>query len=133
MAKKEDIRRYTASELDAMRRKGLSQTDWAKVKAMTEEELEASIAADPDDIHEPLDWTKAIKGLPPRKTAIKLRIDDDVLGWFKATGKGYQTRMNNVLRAYFESRGGRTERGRALSRPGKKVSPRAKQERRRRA
>jgi uncharacterized protein (DUF4415 family) len=41
--------------------------------------------------------------LPLRKEAIKLRIDNDVLRWFKATGKGYQTRMNNVLRAYVES------------------------------
>jgi uncharacterized protein (DUF4415 family) len=133
MAKKEDIRRYTADELAEMRRKGLSQTDWAKVDAMSEEELEASIAADPDDVHEPLDWTKAIKGLPPRKAAVKLRIDEDVLGWFKSTGKGYQTRMNNVLRAFFESRGGRAGRERAVSRPPKKPSVRAKQDRRRRA
>ena len=43
-------------------------------------------------------------GIPPRKEAIKLRIDADVLEWFKATGKGYQTRMNNVLRAFVMSR-----------------------------
>lgn len=104
MKKKEDIRRYSARELNHLRRRGKSKTDWAKVDAMTVKELEASIAADPDDVHGPIDWTKAIKGLPPRKEAIKLRIDSDVLRWFKATGKGYQTRMNNVLRAFFESR-----------------------------
>lgn len=106
MKKKEDIRRYTAAELAEMRRRGLDRTDWAKVEAMTEAELEASIAADPDDVHEPIDWTLAVKGIPPRKEPIKLRIDADVLGWFKATGKGYQTRMNNVLRAFVESRRG---------------------------
>lgn len=106
MKKKEDIRRYTAAELAEMRRKGMDRTDWAKVEAMTEAELEASIAADPDDVHEPVDWTLAVKGIPPRKEPIKLRIDTDVLGWFKATGKGYQTRMNNVLRAFVESRRG---------------------------
>ncbi len=36
----------------------------------------------------------------PAKTSISLRIDDDVLEWFKAQGPGYQTRMNAVLRAF---------------------------------
>jgi uncharacterized protein (DUF4415 family) len=71
---------------------------------MTEAELEASIAADPDDVHEAVDWTKAVKGLPLPKQPVKLRIDADVLAWFRATGKGYQTRMNNVLRTFVESR-----------------------------
>jgi uncharacterized protein (DUF4415 family) len=90
-----------------MLRRGESRTDWAKVDAMTEEELEASIAADPDDIHEELDRSKAISGLPPfppAKKHINIRIDADVLDWFKATGRGYQTRINQVLRAYVESR-----------------------------
>lgn len=107
MWKRGDIVRYTAEEIDEMLRRGEDRTDWARVDAMTEEELEASIAADPDDIHEELDWSKAIQGLPPFPSAkkhISLRIDADVLDWFKATGKGYQTRINYVLRAYVESR-----------------------------
>jgi uncharacterized protein (DUF4415 family) len=104
MRKKDDTVSYTLDEINAMRRRGEDLTDWDRVKAMTEEELEASIAADPDDIHEELDWSKAIKGLPPRKKDIHIRIDSDVLHWFKHTGEGYQTRMNNVLRAFFESR-----------------------------
>jgi uncharacterized protein (DUF4415 family) len=39
--------------------------------------------------------------LPP-KTAISLRLDADVLAWFKAGGPGYQTRINAVLRAFME-------------------------------
>jgi uncharacterized protein (DUF4415 family) len=35
---------------------------------------------------------------------VKLRNDRDVLDWFRGTGKGYQTRMNNVLRAFVKSR-----------------------------
>lgn len=89
-----------------MRRRGETKTDWAKVDATTEAELEASIAADPDDVHEPVDWTTTVVGLPPGKEAIKLRIDRDVLDWFRAGGKGYQTRMNAVLRAFMESRRG---------------------------
>lgn len=104
MQRKGDLVRYRAEEIDEMRRRGESLTDWAKVEAMTEEELEASIAADPDDVHEEPDWTKAIKGLPPLKRHINIRVDADVLDWFKATGRGYQTRINNVLRAYVESR-----------------------------
>ena len=104
MTKKKNIVRYTADEIDEMRRNGLDRTDWAKVKATTRKELEAQIAADPDDIQEPLDWSDAVMGIPPHKEPIKLRIDADVLKWFRATGKGYQTRMNNVLRAFVESR-----------------------------
>jgi uncharacterized protein (DUF4415 family) len=89
------IVRYTAEEIDAMIAHGEDQTDWAKVDAMTEAELEASIAADPDDIHE-IDCTQAFKGLPPFKKHINIRVDADVLDWFKATGRGYQTRMNTV-------------------------------------
>ena len=38
----------------------------------------------------------------PTKSAVSLRLDDDVLAWFKARGPGYQTRINAVLRAYME-------------------------------
>ncbi len=69
-----------------------------------EQELEASIAADLDDVHEPIDWTRAVKGMPPRKHDIHIRLDEDVLDWFRQAGRGYQTRINNVLRAFMESR-----------------------------
>lgn len=49
----------------------------------------------------------ARQGLPPvpRKAAISLRLDADVLEWFRAQGPGYQTRINAVLRAYKEAAG----------------------------
>ena len=105
MKKKENIVRYTVEELAAMCERGEDRTDWAKVKAMTEEELEASIAADPDDVHEPLDWTQAFVGLPPGKKHINIRVDADVLDWFRSKGKGYQTYMNSVLRAFVAKQG----------------------------
>jgi uncharacterized protein (DUF4415 family) len=104
MKKKDDTVRYTAEEIDAKLARGESRTDWEAVKAMSEEQLGASIAADPDDVHEEPDWSQAVKGLPPRKHDIHIRIDEDVLSWFRQTGRGYQTRMNNVLRAFVESR-----------------------------
>jgi uncharacterized protein (DUF4415 family) len=47
----------------------------------------------------------ARKGLPQsgHKTAISLRLDEEVLAWFRAAGPGYQTRINAVLRAYMEA------------------------------
>ena len=46
-----------------------------------------------------------MKGLKPvdRKTLLSLRVDHDVLEWFKAQGPGYQTKMNQLLRAYMEA------------------------------
>ena len=41
----------------------------------------------------------------PPKALISLRVDADVLAWFKAQGVGYQTRMNAVLRAFKEAAG----------------------------
>ncbi|MES0336181.1 MAG: BrnA antitoxin family protein [Candidatus Magnetobacterium sp. LHC-1] len=104
MKKKEHIVRYTTEELAEMCKNGYSRTDWAKVEAMTEEELEASIAADPDDIHEQIDWSQAFAGLPPRKKQINILIDADVLDWFRSKGSGYQSYINSVLRAFVASK-----------------------------
>jgi uncharacterized protein (DUF4415 family) len=106
MKRKGDTVRYSAEEIDEMLAGGESRTDWAAVKSLTEEELEASIAADPEDVHEPIDWTRAVKGIPPPKRDIHIRLDEDVLEWFRQAGRGYQTRINNVLRAFMESRKG---------------------------
>jgi uncharacterized protein (DUF4415 family) len=103
MRKRGNIVSYTAEELAAMRRRGEGRTDWAKVDATTPEEVERQAAEDGDILHE--GWEKTvIVGLPPRKEAVNLRIDSDVLEWFRHTGKGYQTRINNVLRAFVETR-----------------------------
>jgi uncharacterized protein (DUF4415 family) len=104
MRKKDDTVRYSAEQLREMRQRGEDRTDWKKAEAMTEAELEASIAADPDESPGEPDWTQGVVGLPPRKDHINIRLDHDVLEWFKSTGKGYQTRMNNVLRAFVEVR-----------------------------
>jgi uncharacterized protein (DUF4415 family) len=47
---------------------------------------------------------RGLKVVPP-KASVSLRIDADVLEWFKSTGAGYQTRMNAVLRAFKEATG----------------------------
>jgi len=47
----------------------------------------------------------ARKGLKPiaRKRLLSLRVDSDVIEWFRAQGRGYQSRMNALLRAYMEA------------------------------
>ena len=51
------------------------------------------------------DWAEAAVGMPPLKTPVNARFDVDVAHWFKARGRGYQTRMNAVLRRDVEARG----------------------------
>ena len=81
-----------------------SQTDWERVKNMTEAEIEAAAASDVDaQSTDSAFWANAEVVMPQRKRAISLRVDSDVLEWFKSHGRGYQTRMNAVLRAYMEA------------------------------
>jgi uncharacterized protein (DUF4415 family) len=47
-------------------------------------------------------WKTAKVVMPPGKTSVHLRLDSDVVEWFRAGGKGHLTRMNAVLRAYVE-------------------------------
>ena len=100
MAKSSNIVRYTAEELDEMILRGEDQTDWARVDAMTEEELEASI--DFEEEGEP-DWTTITVELPLRKKSFTMRYDPDILEWFRAKGPGYQSLMNAVLRSYVQA------------------------------
>ena len=51
-------------------------------------------------------WRHAQVVVPPGKTSVHLRVDADVLAWFKAQGRGHLTRMNAVLRAYMEAHKG---------------------------
>jgi hypothetical protein len=44
---------------------------------------------------------------PPKKETITIRVDADILGWFKRQGRGYQTRINQVLRRYMDVAGQR--------------------------
>ena len=85
------------------RRKG--KTDWARLDAMTDEEIDASIANDPDwEEFKDIDWSKAVLVIPPKKKAISIRVDEDVLDYFKKEGAGYQRRMNAVLRSYMQQK-----------------------------
>ena len=103
MTKGEHTKTYTAKQIDKAIARGKDQTDWTKVDAMTDEKLEQLIAEDPDEAEADPDWTKARLVLPQRKQQISIRVDADVLHWFKQYGKGYQRKMQAVLRTYMEA------------------------------
>jgi uncharacterized protein (DUF4415 family) len=81
----------------------VSETDWKRVDALRDEDIDLS------DIPEvtPEMFARAIarRGLKPipRKQQVTLRLDADVLDWFRAQGRGYQTQINALLRAYVEA------------------------------
>lgn len=100
MPKNGPIVRHTAEELAAMHARGKTRSDWARARAMTREQIDADIAADPDEAGMVVDWDSVSVELPKPKADLHMRIDRDVLDWFKRHGKGYQTRINAVLRSY---------------------------------
>ena len=78
------------------------KTDWARFDALTDEDIARAVADDPDAARLDIDWSDAKVYFPRVKQAMSLRVDPDVVAFFKAGGKGYQTRMNAVLRAYVQ-------------------------------
>jgi uncharacterized protein (DUF4415 family) len=81
------------------------RSDLDKLRRLTDEEIEASIANDPDwEEFKDIDWSKAVVIIPPKKKAISIRVDEDVLDYFKKQGAGYQRRMNAVLRSYMQQK-----------------------------
>ncbi len=77
-----------------------SKTDWAKVDATSDDKLNYADIPEQDDAF----FKNAILQIPESKATVTMRMDKDVLEWFKAQGKGYQTRINALLRAYMDSK-----------------------------
>ena len=77
-----------------------SKTDWSRL-------LSGKVVGAPSDIHPEADVKYIVGGIVrkglkplPNKALVSLRVDQDVLEWFKSQGSGYQTRINAVLRAF---------------------------------
>ena len=91
----------------SLKEAGKGHTDWKRVDNLSDADIDAAIAADPDAA--PVldaDWfAEAELLLPERKQAISLRVDADVLRRYKAQGPGYLSRMNAILRQYAEAQG----------------------------
>jgi len=81
------------------------RSDLKKIDAMSDEDIDYSDIPEFDEAF--LDSVEM--KFSPGKKQIALRVDTDVLEWMKAQGKGYQSRMNAVLRAYYEANTNRLE------------------------
>ena len=75
-----------------------SRADLERLRAMSDAEVDSASPPELKDLP-PDFWNDAVV-VPPPKRAISLRVDQDVLDWFRARGPRYQSRMNAVLRAY---------------------------------
>jgi uncharacterized protein (DUF4415 family) len=105
MARKKRIVKYTDEELAELVKREGSVTDWQKADAMTEAEIEASIAADADEADMVMDWENATIAMPQPKAVLNMRFNKDILDYFRQTVKGHQTRINAVLRSYVKQLG----------------------------
>ncbi len=85
------------------------KTDWKRVRALTEAEIAQAASDDPDSFVPDADWmAKANLVMPRTQKIVTMRVDSDVLKWFMQGGRGYQTRMNAVLKAFVEAQGHRS-------------------------
>jgi uncharacterized protein (DUF4415 family) len=78
-------------------------TDWDKLRNMSDAAVHAAIEADPDA--HPTDeefWQDAQVVMPQRKEVITIRLDADLLAWFRQQ-PGYQTRINAILRTFMKA------------------------------
>lgn len=107
---KEKVVRISAKDLKNLKGK----TDWKKADSITDEELEEIVKNDPDDIYltdeefgkgewiAKGEWVKQFNE-PQKKEQITLRLDEEILEYFRKSGRGYQTRINNALRAFIKA------------------------------
>ena len=79
-----------------------------RIVKLSEEEARALRARMRAQAEEPeVDWSAVPEVKVPGKVAISVRVDEDVLAFFRAEGRGYQTRINAVLRSYMMAKRGK--------------------------
>ena len=77
------------------------RTDYERIDGLTDEEIEQAVREDPDQELLDEEWFRTAElVVPGEKKRITMRVDQDVISYFKRKGRGYQTRMNAVLKAY---------------------------------
>ena len=75
------------------------ETDWERLASMTDADIDTSDIPELDETF----FQQAKVVMPENKQAISIRLDADVLEWFRLKGRGYQTHINAVLRAYVDA------------------------------
>lgn len=88
------------------------KSDLARLRNTTDAEIDAQVKDDPD-WSDDWNWGEAVLVMPPKKKPISIRVDEDVLDFFKAEGGQYQRRINAVLRSYMEQKKTRKPKKRA--------------------
>lgn len=93
-----NITNVSLEELDEME----SRTDYDRLERLTDEEIESAAKDDPDTELLDADWFQKARVVDPDvdKKRITIRLDEDIVEYFKEGGSGYQTRINDVLRAF---------------------------------
>ncbi len=81
------------------------KTDWKRVDALTDADIATAIQNDPDTAEGSRDWFRDALVLRPAtdKEPVTVRLDSDMVTWFRRQGRGYQTRINGILRSYYEA------------------------------
>lgn len=91
-----NIVRKTAEEIEQME----SRTDWERVDALTDEEIEAAVAEDPDAELLDAEWFERAELVVPSTGKTCIDLDEYVVAHFKRQGGDYQARINDVLKGY---------------------------------
>jgi uncharacterized protein (DUF4415 family) len=103
------IVRMTSEEIKAMRAAGGDMTKWERVRNLTEEEVDRMAMEDPDNfLKTDEDWAQVTVHRPglrgpqkaPKKKPLAIRLSPDVVEYFKATGAGWQSRIDSALREW---------------------------------
>jgi uncharacterized protein (DUF4415 family) len=100
---KQSRKRSTARSIQT--RGGDVKTDWKQIDKRKDADVRRAIRTDPDAAPElDQDWFRRAKFVVPEpKQAVSIRLDRDVMEWFRRQGRGYQTRINAVLRTYVDA------------------------------
>jgi len=100
MTKRANIESVSVEEAKARVRAGESRSDFAALDRLTDADIRAQAASDPEE--RDWDWTRASLELPTPKVDVHIKLDADVVEFFKRQGAGYQTRINAALKAYVQ-------------------------------
>jgi uncharacterized protein (DUF4415 family) len=96
--------RVLVEQADGSYRPAQSKTDWQRLDGMSEEEIEQAAAEEMRELGLAHDWADHARPVDPRpKARVTMRLDAEILGWFKAQGKDYQSHIQAVLRAHVEA------------------------------
>ncbi len=76
-----------------------SRTDLKRIKKMKDSSIDYSDISETDEMF----WEDAEIIFPSKKIHLSIRLDNDIIEWFKQYGSGYQTKINRVLRSYINT------------------------------